>query len=70
MICKSARAETIYVGEAGLSGQERCDQHHYDFGKRSDERLMKVRMRDEHPGLSLDQCNFKFSATQDTECLH
>ena len=50
----------VYIGESGLTGYERCNQHYYDLLKKPDTSHMSIHLRDEHPELRAHEANFEF----------
>ena len=60
LTCEADGKQVLYIGETGLSGQERCRQHHDDIKNKPDKSHMKVHMDQDHPDLEPSEIRFKF----------
>ena len=55
-LCKSDGKRVVYIGETGLTGKERCNQHHGDItGKKENKSHMRVHCEETHPDLTEEQ---------------
>ena len=60
MTCASEGKSVLYIGESGLSGFERCNQHYNDAKNKPEKSHINIHRKEDHQDMDPGDVKFKF----------